>query len=222
MTTLARPVAAAFQSRLRYTDRRSKAAYIADKYAPILIGSVLDVGCDEAPLRNLVHQPFRYVGVDIRADADRVVDLDREKLPFGDREFDTVVCTDVLEHLERCHEVFDELCRVARRHVIVSLPNPLRALLCALAAGGDGRLKYYGLPPERPADRHRWFFGYEEAVEFVRAGAQRNGMQVVQIDAEEEPSPKLFDQQGRNLFELPNVAAGTTWLVLRRGDGAAK
>ncbi len=215
MTSTAHRARGGYSTRLRYTDRRSKAVYIADKYAPILIGSVLDVGCDEAPLRNLVHQPFRYVGVDVRPDADRVVNLDRDDLPFADRHFDTVVCTDVLEHLERCHGVFDELCRVARGHVVVSLPNPLRILLASLLEGTGGRAKYYGLPARPPADRHRWFFGHEEAVEFVTARARENGFEVEQTDTEEEPRPVWIDR-GRDVLDHPNVAGGTVWFVLRR------
>jgi hypothetical protein len=208
-----------FHSGIRYTDRRSKALYIADKYAPILVGSVLDVGCDEAPLRKLVHQPFKYRGVDIRPDADLVLNLDRESLPLPDRSFDTVLCTDVLEHLDRCHEVFDELCRVAGTHIVVSLPNPLRNLLMSLTEGGGGRLKYYGLPTESPSDRHRWFFGAEEAAEFVAQRGQRNGFEVVQLDFEDGGCPPWRNRDGKDLLDHFNVRGGIMWCVLARAGG---
>ena len=207
-----------YRTVVRYTDRRGKAIYIADKYAPILIGSILDVGCDEAPLRNLVHQPFRYTGVDIRPGSDVVVDLDREALPFPDRNFDTVLCTDVLEHLERCHAVFDELCRVSRSRVIISLPNPVRNLVCGLADGSGGTLKYYGLPVDPPADRHRWFFGHDEAVEFMTQRGRRCGFAVEQIDAEPGEPPRWADPAGKNLLDHSNIRGGTLWCVLRRTD----
>lgn len=209
-----------YRTDLRYTDRPSKAAYIADKYGAILAGSVLDVGCDKAPLRVLVAQPGRYVGVDMNAGADVVVDLDRRDLPLPSQEFDTVVCTDVLEHLERCHAVFDELCRVSRRHVIVSLPNPLRNLLNAIAEGSAGRLKYYGLPVDRPADRHRWFFGFEEAAKFLSVRGERAGFVVEQLDSEEGGCPSWRLRDGRDVLGSANVRAGTLWCVLRRrGEG---
>lgn len=208
----------AYRTNVRYTDRKGKALYIADKYAPILIGSVLDVGCDEAPLRKLVHQPFRYVGVDLRPDADIVVNLDKDPLPFPDRHFDAVLCTDVLEHLERCHAVFDDLCRVARDRVIVSLPNPLWNLLCAAFEGLGARLKYYGLPVEPPADRHRWFFGHDEAVEFLSNRARINNFEVEQIDNEEGQVPPWLNSAGQNVLDHPNVRGGTIWCVLRRID----
>jgi hypothetical protein len=221
MTTMARP-SGPFASQMKYTDRLSKAAYIADKYASILIGSVLDVGCDQAPLRKLVHQPFRYIGVDIRPGSDRVVDLDRDDLPFPDQHFDTAVCTDVLEHLERCHAVFDELCRVSRGHVIVSLPNPMAHAVQSIFQGQGGRIKYYGLPAERPHDRHRWFFGHDEAVEFVTVRGRRNGFEVLQIDTEEGRPPAVINGAGRNILDHPNIVGGTMWFVLRRGEPAPK
>ncbi|MEZ6235609.1 MAG: methyltransferase domain-containing protein [Phycisphaerales bacterium] len=201
---------------LTYTDRPTKAAYIADKYRAILGGSVLDVGCDAAPLRGLVARPDAYVGVDIRPDADLVVNLDKEDLPVGDQSFDTVVCTDVLEHLERCHAVFDGLCRASRRHVVVSLPNPLHALMDAIANGSQGRLKYYGLPVDPPADRHRWFFGHEEAVEFLTQRGRLAGFEVEQMDTEPGGCPSWRTRQGENLLGSANVREGTLWCVLRR------
>jgi hypothetical protein len=214
----ARPPSLVYQTELSYTSRPTKAAYIADKYASILTGSVLDVGCDKAPLRVLVSQPSRYVGVDMSAGADVVVDLDHQDLPIPSQSFDTVVCTDVLEHLERCHAVFDELCRVSRRHVIVSLPNPLRNLLMAIAEGSKGRLKYYGLPVDRPPDRHRWFFGFEEAAEFLRERGERAGFDVEQLDSEEGGCPSWRLRGGVDVLDSQNVRAGTLWCVLRRRE----
>ena len=172
----------------RYIDRPSKARYIAEKYAAILQGAVLDVGCDAAPLRSLLAQPDRYVGVDMREDADVSLDLDAQDLPFADRSFDTVVCTDVLEHLERCHHVFDQLCRTSSRHIIASLPNPARVFLEGVFGGSEGEQKYYGLPVDPPADRHRWFFGHEDAVRFFTQRGTRQGVAIEQIDAESEGS----------------------------------
>lgn len=226
MTTLATAPAVApdpppglrYHSNLRYTDRATKAAYIADKYRAILSGSVLDVGCDTAPLRGLVGHPNLYVGVDVRPDADTVVNLDKGRIPFANASFDTVVCTDVLEHLERCHAVFDELCRVARAHVIVSLPNPLRNVLDWIAQGMRGPLKHYGLPTERPSDRHRWFFGHDEATLFIRDRAARAGFSVAQMDAEDPGAgvPPWIGRGGRDLLDHPSVRAGTLWCVLER------
>jgi hypothetical protein len=205
-----------YSSRLRYENRAEKALYIADKYTALLTGSVLDVGCDQSPLRSLVGRPDRYTGVDILPTADCVLDLDRHGLPFAGRSYDTVVCTDVLEHLERCHAVFDELCRVASRHVIVSLPNPLRNLLMGLYEGSGGRAKFYGLPVDPPVDRHRWFFGHDEAVEFLTQRGKRSGFLVEQIDSEDGGCYPWRDRAGNDVLAGSNVRGGTIWCVLAR------
>lgn len=213
---------ARYSCQLRYTDRASKAGYIAAKYAILLRGSVLDVGCDGAPLRALVAQPALYTGVDINPGADVVLNFDRDDLPLADRSFATVVCTDVLEHLERCHAVFDELCRVAADCVLISLPNPLATLVQSLHDGGSGRMKYYGLPVDPPADRHRWFFGFEEAEEFLTQRGARNGFDVEQLDVESSSSVYWrVGREQRDVLDSPQVRAGTTWCVLRRRSGGA-
>jgi hypothetical protein len=205
-----------YTSGLRYADRAEKALYIADKYTPLLTGSVLDVGCDQAPLRRLVLRADRYTGVDILPTADYIVDLDKQNLPFADRSYDTVVCTDVLEHLERCHAVFDELCRVAAHHIIVSLPNPLRVLLMGLYEGSAGRSKFYGLPVDPPADRHRWFFGRDEAAAFLTERGRRNGFAVEQLDDEEGGCYPWRDRSGTDVLAASNVRGGTLWCLLAR------
>ena len=184
-----------FTTALKYVCRDTKARYVAEKYREILGGSVLDVGCDAMRLKSLVARPEKYVGVDFKEPADRIVDLDRQELPFAERSFDTVIATDVLEHLERIHDVFDALCRISARHVLISLPAPINSLLQDIAAGAPmeaegaratGWKKYYGLPVDRPGDRHRWFFGFEDAERFVRIRGGRNGFSMAQVDAEWE------------------------------------
>jgi 2-polyprenyl-3-methyl-5-hydroxy-6-metoxy-1,4-benzoquinol methylase len=213
-------MAVKYSTGLTYTDRTTKAAYVASKYASILHGSVLDVGCDQKQLLRAIGSCGRYVGVDVDAGADVVLNLDREELPFESGSFDTVVCADVLEHLDRVHAVFDRLCRVARRHVVVSLPNPVRTLMLAMLEGSQGRLKFYGLPVEEPRDRHRWFFGHEEAVEFLTERGRRNGMAVEQMDVSEKGLPPITGPAGGPIAESPNAQMGTLWCVLERtGSG---
>ena len=156
---------------------------------------------------------------------DQQVDLDKEGIPFPDSSFDCVLCLDVLEHLEHIHQVFDECCRVARHHLIVSLPNPLGVAYGRLRFGDyrPGQFtKFYGLPLEAPADRHRWFFSYGEAEKFICYRAGLNGMRVLQMEPERmggEPTRwkrlarmVLF----RNDLNPRNLYAGTLWAVLER------
>lgn len=202
---------------MTYTDRATKAQYIARKYAPILQQSVLDVGCDQAPLRGLVGDRSRYVGVDIDpAAADMVVDLDRQELPFGARSFVTVVCTDVLEHLERCHAVFDRLCEIADQRVLVSLPNPLNGLLDSMRVRSEGWKKFYGLPVDPPADRHRWFFGFEDARRFLEERGRRKGLEIEQLDVEYSSVHAWRDDTGADVLDKPDTRHGILWCVLRR------
>jgi len=104
---------------------------------------------------------------------------------LNNNSFDCVLCLDVLEHVENIHEVFDEICRVANRHAIISLPNAYAEFWQMLRLGDyshNASLKFYGLPLERPIDRHKWFFSYEEAEKFVIYRAAKNKMRILQLD----------------------------------------
>lgn len=176
-----------FKTGRSYKDRQSKAAYVHDKYKDILSGRVLDVGADNCYLRDLLGAGADYTGIGIGGSPDIEVDLERQAIPFPDNSFDCVLCLDVLEHLDTIHATFDELCRVSRRYVIISLPNPYRDFLGMLFGRPEDKalnFKYYGLPLDRPDDRHKWFFANSEAEAFIRGKAARNRMQVVQTDSE--------------------------------------
>jgi hypothetical protein len=208
-----------------YTDRETKARYVWLKYQAILTGRILDVGADECYLKQYLPEGVEYWGIGLGGHLDQQVDLEKEKVPFPDNSFDCVLCLDVLEHLENIHQVFDELCRVTRYHVIVSLPNPLGGLYHRLRFGDyrPGQLtKFYGLPLEPPADRHKWFFSYEEAEKFILYRAGLNGMRVLQIEPEGVGGEPICWKRlarmvlFRNDLNLKNLYAGTLWAVLEK------
>ena len=177
-------------SYVHFEARTERPRFLAAQYPVLLTGSLLDVGCDRAVLRERV-APGKYVGMDLSPEADLCQDLMAEpRLTFPDRHFDAVLCSDVLEHLENLHQIFDELVRVTRGHLLVTLPNNWNSARLRLARG-HGSIAHYGLPLEKPADRHRWFFSFSEAQEFLRGQATRLGLEIVELRALEKPRPAL-------------------------------
>jgi 2-polyprenyl-3-methyl-5-hydroxy-6-metoxy-1,4-benzoquinol methylase len=45
------------------------------------------------------------------------------ELPYKDRSFDLVVCTEVLEHLKEPEKALKEMLRVSKKYLIISVPN---------------------------------------------------------------------------------------------------
>jgi ubiquinone/menaquinone biosynthesis C-methylase UbiE len=96
--------------------------------------TLLDVGCGEGELyrRGLLPQTTRLVSLDLRPEAlalfcghaphANLLSASIYALPFADRSQDTVLCMEVLEHLEEPARALAELARVARQHVILSVP----------------------------------------------------------------------------------------------------
>ncbi len=176
-----------FATEKNYTDRKTKAAYVFDKYQEILTGNVLDVGADNCYLRDLLGGDVKYTGIGIGGNPDIEVNLEKQTIPFDDNSFDCVMCLDVLEHVDNIHAVFDELCRVSKGHVIISLPNSYRdfiGMLFGSKADKALNFKYYGLPATRPDDRHKWFFSNSDADAFIRAKADLSNMAILQTDSE--------------------------------------
>lgn len=202
-----------------FPTRLARAAYIAARFRPFLSGSVLDVGCGEAALRGLL-PGIHYTGVDVSGNPDIRLNLeDPAGLPFGDGSFECVVCSDVLEHLDSLHRVFGELVRVARRHLVVSLPNNWCNARRPIERG-KGAIGHYGLPLDPPADRHRWFFGISEAADFIRGQAGTYPITIVELHATEKPRLLAVRASRRLLYpsreRYLNRYAHTLWAVLEK------
>jgi SAM-dependent methyltransferase len=165
--------------RLPGAGAHAKAAGIVAAFPGIWSGVVLDVGCRGRELQQaLPGRPLRYVGLDIRPPADIVADLG-ERIPLPDDGAEVVVALDVLEHVDGIYDAFAELCRVARCHIVISLPNAYvlkhrwRQLRGRVAAK-------YGLPEEPPGDRHLWLFRLSDARRFCRHRAELAGWKVIE------------------------------------------
>ncbi len=108
-------------------------------------GSILDVGCGEGVLTEKWAtrvDPGRVVGIDLedpKLSAEwaarthsnlefRVVEA--TQLPFADDEFDLAAAIEVLEHVPDPESTVAEMARVAKRHLLVSVPHePLWRML---------------------------------------------------------------------------------------------
>lgn len=102
----------------------------------VVPGRWLDVGCGDGRTAGLwlTERGHEYVGVDVsQAAVDQATALgldvrtveDASVLPFGDAEFDGVVCIEVLEHLFRPDGAVGEMRRVLRPggRAVVTVPN---------------------------------------------------------------------------------------------------
>lgn len=147
-----------------YERGKQRYGLVAAELANYLSDTILDVGSRDDTLSVISGRPCELVDKHNPDLPD--FDWERERLPYNDETFDTVVCLDTLEHLNCPHDRFDDLLRVSRGNVIVSLPNCWRNTVLELLTA-SGRQSSYGLPCETPKDRHQWFFNTEEALNFI-------------------------------------------------------
>ena len=99
-------------------------------------------------------------------------------LPCEDASFDVVVALDILEHTDNIHKAFQELCRSAKKYLLINLPNAYEIhyrfkFLCGQKLSGK-----YGLPVEPLADRHRWLFSFKEAYAFTHIVGEKLNFEV--------------------------------------------
>jgi hypothetical protein len=210
----------------KYKDRESKSQFVYEKYKSILINSVLDIGADQCYLRKYLPVEVKYTGIGLGDSPDLIkINLEKQPISLPDNSFHTVICLDVLEHLENIHEIFDELCRVSSRYVIISLPNPWCDFMHCLQFkkyNEAQNMKFYGLPKEKPIDRHKWFYPPSEAREFIEYKSLRNKMKIIDLFIENHENPGIH-KKAENFFRkdmnFSDLHQGTHWWVLEKTTG---
>ncbi len=118
---------------------------LAELFAQAAPESVLDVGCGEGVLTHQWAQQLgerRIVGIDLDDEKLKAEWATRqrpnleyrtmlaENMPFAENEFDVACAIEVLEHVPDPAHTVAEMARVARRHLLVSVPRePLWRML---------------------------------------------------------------------------------------------
>ena len=201
-----------------YKNREERSKWLAQRFEKKISESesLLDIGCYNADLKTHINKAIKYTGIDIAGKPDLFINLDEiEKLPFNNNQFDTVVCGDVLEHLENFHLIFNEICRVAKTNIIITLPNAHISILNFIRQkpytknhkkrNQFGKYsKFYGLPFEKPEDRHRWFFSFDEASDFINFHAERNNYLIKSIENEWKYLKPTFKKVVLSIIRLFN------------------
>jgi 2-polyprenyl-3-methyl-5-hydroxy-6-metoxy-1,4-benzoquinol methylase len=157
--------------------------------------SILDVGCGEGVVTERIARLTRAptVGVDVGDDVMRRQWSERDggsltfeaasaySLPFDDASFDCVCALEVLEHLERPHDALEQMARVARRALLLSVPREPIWRLSHLLAGRDVRA--FG---NTPGHVNHWstraFLGLVSGYGRVRSVSQPFPWTIVVVD----------------------------------------
>ena len=106
---------------------------------PLLVGDVLDIGCGPGFLAAWTYpNEAHYTGIDISPEALTLahtlfpaanfyqMDLSCQRAPISDGKFDTVVCAEVLEHLDTHTFILSEIKRLAKMHARIILTVPVK------------------------------------------------------------------------------------------------
>lgn len=119
-------------------------------------GSVVEVGGGKGYLAHLLRSEgvrVERVDLDVSLKPDTLADV--RELPFQDDAFDVACAFEVLEHLpfEEVPSALAELMRVARKAVVISVPDDRRAYPFLVSLPGIGRFRFL-LPRWMPRKSH--------------------------------------------------------------------
>jgi SAM-dependent methyltransferase len=123
-----------YRNHPRVHEGTDNSAACIERITQSIVGaSVCDIGCGTGALLSHIRQAkpdlSRLCGVDfVIDDASKLEGIEYvaakvESLPFADGEFDTVICTHVIEHILDYRQAISELRRISRRRLIIVVPR---------------------------------------------------------------------------------------------------
>jgi len=123
-----------YRNHPRVHDDTDNSVACLDQIARDIVGtSVCDIGCGTGHLLRYVLKTNpdlkKVTGVDLVIDdipPDETIEFMAAKvetLPFADNEFDTVICTHVIEHILDYRQAITELRRITARRLIIIVPR---------------------------------------------------------------------------------------------------
>ena len=97
---------------------------VLKKYSGYLKGRVLDIGCGAKPYKKYLVASTEYIGMDESKEIAPDVLGKSDKVPFSDGYFDSVLCTELLEHLPEPQDTLIEVKRVLKKSGYLYLTVP--------------------------------------------------------------------------------------------------
>jgi SAM-dependent methyltransferase len=112
----------------RFLAQRALRQWIASE-AQMACGRLLDIGCGRKPYASLFPHVQSHVGLDVPSTMHGLSEVDVVgtgwALPFCAGSFDTILCTEVLEHTPEPLVVLSEMWRVTKPNGVLLLTVPL-------------------------------------------------------------------------------------------------
>ena len=149
----------------------NRTEYVAKKLGKLNGDKILDIGCREMILREYLQGNFNYLGLDYisskSSDPNFINHNLEEGLPSNLNDIDTIVALDVLEHIEKIHDVYKDFFNITKKTVVVALPNMayykfrINFLIRGVLSGK------YIFSEKKILDRHRWIPNYQSIDNFI-------------------------------------------------------
>lgn len=193
-------------------------AKIIEKMLPEKIGKVLDVGCGDGTTLNYISSKREYEelhGIEISEKAAKIAKSKgikceicnaEDKLPYESEYFDTIICSEVLEHLIFPERVLKEIYRVAKRNatIILSVPNTgyikyRLKLLAGLSPFEQGRYS---------STEHLHFWTKESFQKFLKY----NGFEIIEIKGNIGPKIKHLS------YYFPSLLSDTLFVRVKKRE----
>ncbi len=169
------------------------AATITSSILPHLIQvqSVLDIGCGDGVVGTLLPAAWLYRGIDLsnaaiyeqNASDERILYSSPDQIEAvlaGSEQADVVLMLDVLEHTRRFCDLFEHAIPLARRYLIVSLPNELFLLdRLRLLAGQEHPAHSLDLIHLPEGFKHQYLINIAKARQILSGVASQRGFTLV-------------------------------------------
>lgn len=99
-------------------------SYAIKKYAK---GAVLDIGCGNKPYENLFTHCEKYIGCDVIQSSQNKADIicTATEIPLKSSSFQTIICTQVIEHVENYNKMISEAFRLLECDGVLILSGPM-------------------------------------------------------------------------------------------------
>jgi SAM-dependent methyltransferase len=99
------------------------------KFSPLMTGRLMDFGCGSKPYKTLFNVT-EYIGVDYENEGhphiNEQIDIfyNGREIPFSDQYFDSIICSEVFEHVFNLKDILKELRRVLKPdgHMLITCP----------------------------------------------------------------------------------------------------